>query len=309
MASQPIWKTQIKHIVVLMMENRSFDHLLGDFQRVNPACEGVDRQRPGSNAVAALAGKVFRQEPETDKYFALPLKPSAFDPPHEFDNVLTQIGGSRGIPKMGGFAEDTYQKFKDHPDFKHRTEELIQRVMNYIPFGDTSAKDPLPAIQGLARAFTVCDHWFSSIPGPTWANRFFAMMGSAHGRVLMPSGWRYATEGIANFCEHLCKDSIFSLLDEKAIAARVYSDGAVPLALVAKGSGTPSGIEGFERDARAGELPAFSWIEPDYSDRGSDGTSQHPPEDLRYGDGFIARIYNAVRANEAAWKQTLFVLL
>lgn len=309
MATQNVWKAQIQHVVVLMMENRSFDHLLGGFRRINPACEGIDENHPASNVVKALPGRVFKQEKETAEYFGLPLKPAPFDPKHEFANVLRQLGGSLNAPAMTGFAEDTYASFANQDGFKKNIGDLAQRVMNYIPFGDSPASDPLPGIQGLARAFTVCDHWFSSLPGPTWPNRFFAMMGSAHGRVLMPSDWHDATQGIANFCDQVCKDSIFSLLAENNVSARVYSDGAIPLAAMVKASGTRFDIDQFERDVKANALPDFAWIEPDYSYEGSDGNSQHPPEDLRYGDGFMARIYNLLRANETAWNQTLFVVL
>lgn len=309
MADQDIWKTNIRHVVVLMMENRSFDHLLGGFWRINPDCDGVDEANPGSNRVAALSGRVFRQERETAEHFGLPLTPVAFDPKHEFVNVERQLGGSLDHPAMAGFAEDTYASFSGDGGFASDIAAMIQRVMNYVPFGDTPAADPLPALQGLARAFTVCDRWFSSIPGPTWPNRFFAMMGSAHGRVLMPSDWHDATQGIANFCDQICKDSIFSLLAESGNVARVYSDGAVPLAAMTKGAGARFDLRQFDQDVNSGTLPDFAWIEPDYSYSGSDGNSQHPPEDLRYGDAFIARIYNSLRGRPTVWEQSLFVVL
>lgn len=308
MASSDVWKTRIDHIVVLMMENRSFDHLLGDFRRINPACEGVDAANPGSNVVKELPGLVFRQARESD--LSLPFSRSgAFDPKHEFDNACTQLGGSLSAPTMTGFAQDVHDSYKAHPVFKKEVAVLAQRVMNYVPFGDTPAADPLPGLQGLARAFSVCDHWFSSVPGPTWPNRFFAMMGSAHGRVLMPSDWGDVTQGLGNFCDQICQESIFSLLEDGGIGARIYGDGRLPHTIMVKGGGKGFGIDQFKRDVKANALPSFAWIEPDYSFKGSDGTSQHPPEDLRYGDAFIADIYNTLRANSAVWDKTLFVLL
>jgi phospholipase C len=307
MPNANIWKTQIEHIVVLMMENRSFDHLLGDYSRINNQCDGVDHNNPATNNVSALSYN-FVQQPETQDNFGLQLKPP-FDPRHEFVNVQAQLGGDLTNPMMTGFAQDAYSSFADKDGYKTRIKTLVQRVMNYIPFGNPPVEDPLPAIQGLARAFTVCDKWFSSLPGPTWPNRFFAMMGSAHGRVLMPSDWQDAPSGIANFCDHVCKDSIFSLMSEKGVSARVYSDGTIPLALMTKGCGERHEIQELKQDIDNNNLPAFAWIEPDYSYEGSDGNSQHPPEDLRYGDAFIARIYNTLRSNNAVWNKTLFVLL
>ena len=52
MPNNTIWKTKIRHVVVLMMENRSFDHLLGDFNRIDPRCEGINRTTQARNTVA-----------------------------------------------------------------------------------------------------------------------------------------------------------------------------------------------------------------------------------------------------------------
>lgn len=304
MAQSTVWQTQIHHVVVLMMENRSFDQLLGDFRRINPACEGIDADNPGSNDAH---GRIYRQQ--ADAELSLPfVRGEAFDPMHEFANACAQIG-PLDAPTMAGFAQDVYDAYEKHPVFGPDIARLTQRVMNYIPFGDTPQADPLPGLQGLARAFTVCDHWFSSLPGPTWPNRFFAMMGSAHGRVLMPSSWKDAVRGIKDFCDQICEESIFSLLADKGVSAGVYGDGELPYTLMVKSGGKGSGLDQFRKDAQAGRLPSFVWIEPDYSYQGSDGNSQHPPEDLRHGDAFIADIYNTLRANAALWNETLFVVL
>lgn len=54
--------------------------------------------------------------------------------------------------------------------------------------------DSLPVIHTLAKAFTICDHWFSSMPGPTWPNRFFVHSGTCKGHVLMPSSYYVRNE-------------------------------------------------------------------------------------------------------------------
>ena len=60
--------------------------------------------------------------------------------------------------------------------------------MAYFPVGDTPQQDSLPALQGLAREFLICDNWFSSMPGPTWPNRFFIHSGTRN----MPWPYPYA---------------------------------------------------------------------------------------------------------------------
>jgi phospholipase C len=307
MSNSTAWKSRIQHVVVLTMENRSFDHLLGDFKSVNPECEGINRKKPDSNSVAGISPAFTQtaEDPQDPDSFVLPSAPP-FDPMHEFSDVVTQLGGSLEKPRMTGFAQDAYDNYIKKADGAYAPNiwALVQRVMNYIPFGATRDTDPLPAIQGLARAYTVCDHWFSAVPGPTWPNRFFAMMGSAHGRVLMPSDWTDAGLALKNFADQLCRESIFSLLDGAGQEGRVYSGGPVPLAIAAKGWGPRRTMADFRDDVRKGDLAAFTWIEPDHFD----GDSQHPPKDLRAGDRFIAEVYNALRANQALWAQTLFVV-
>ncbi|MEY2633590.1 MAG: hypothetical protein RIR00_2244 [Pseudomonadota bacterium] len=318
MGITPNARAHIKHVVVLMMENRSFDHLLGNFKKIDPNCEGVvaaDRLNR-ANRVIQL-DRNFYQEADAPDNLALQLlapepnpdkKVAAFDPMHEFSNCVTQLGGDWNKPTMYGFAQDAYYHYHDKEGFKDHIAPLIQRVMNYVPFGDTPATDPLPGLQGLARAFTVCDHWFCSLPGPTFANRFFAMKGSCYGKVLMPGDWKDATLGLADYITQVGKDSIFSLTNESGRKAQIYSQGPTPFAFMAKDGGNRKPMSDFFADCHNGSLPELSWLEPDYSYDGTDGCSQHPPEDLRYGDAFIAQIYNALRANDKQWQETLFVV-
>lgn len=309
-----VWKTAIEHIVVVMMENRSFDHLLGNFKKVDAQCEGVVAadDKLDAKGVPLRANYVkeldrnFHQKPDSD--LALPLLPAPFDPMHEFANCKYQLVDLKN-PVMYGFAQDAYNAYKNKDGCKDKIADLVQRVMNYVPFGDTPEQDRLPGIQSLARHFAVCDHWFCSLPGPTFANRFFAMMGSCHGKVLMPGDWHDAKLALDDYCCQVGKDSIFSLVNESGRRAHVYSQGPTPFAFMAKDGGNRSPMRQFYKDAAAGKLPALSWIEPDYSYQGTDGCSQHPPEDLRYGDAFIAQVYNGLRANEAQWNKTLLVVV
>jgi phospholipase C len=91
--------------------------------------------------------------------------------------------------------------------------------MKYRPLGG------LPAIHALAGDFTICDHWYSSVPGPTWCNRLFALSGTSLGRVSMPNG-------IMNLNFHWYDQAtIFDRLNEKAISWKVYF-GDFPLSLL-----------------------------------------------------------------------------
>src|SRR5579885_2882878 len=150
----------IKHIVFLMMENRSFDQMLGALKAIYPGLEGVDPHNPHYN-----------DDPEGRRYFQIPTTERQMwvDPQHFCPNVARQMDGG----SMKGFVRDFAI---EHPD---STALERQFVMGYYPL------DFLPATHTLARQFMICDHWFSSVPGPTFPNRYFGLSGSSRGYVNM----------------------------------------------------------------------------------------------------------------------------
>src|ERR1700674_417561 len=153
----------IKHVVVLMMENHSFDQLLGCMKDIHPAIEGVDAKNLRSNPDYLDPTNMIAQSPTRE--MSLP-----FDPIHECSNVLNQIANNRS-----GFVSDFVKS-------SAQCGAARKQIMAYYPL------DSLPVIHALAKNFMICDHWFSSLPGPTWPNRFFAHTGTSKGHILMPSG-------------------------------------------------------------------------------------------------------------------------
>ena len=67
-----------------------------------------------------------------------------------------------------------------HRCYSNSSNEDRQQIMSYFDVGE------LPALHELARNFTICDHWFSSLPGTTWANRIFFHTGTGYGITTMP---------------------------------------------------------------------------------------------------------------------------
>jgi phospholipase C len=283
---------KVKRVVVLMLENRSFDHLLGGVPNVGDASSG--------NTNTDHDGNVFVQT-QRDNF----RSPDNLDPKHEFTNVRVQLGPlTQGQFPMSGFVEDALGVVGGGRDFDRLSadeQQAVQSVMDYF------SNDALPALHALAREFMVCDRWFASVPGPTWPNRFFAMMGSCHGQLEMPTGALNAVVAVRAIAAQLGKDSIFSALT--GVSHKIYSDYLVPLSILLKGSGGRSSIADFEHDVDAGALPQFSWIEPDYSNLLDRANSQHAPEDVRRADNLVARIYNKLRGNPAIWQETLLVIL
>ena len=271
----------IKHVVVLMMENHSFDQLLGCMQQVYAELEGIDEKKLRSNPDYPNANNVVQQA--TTKLTSISL-----DPVHEHVNVLRQIADN-----CSGFVSDFVQCYS-------QCGETRQQVMSYYQLGS------LPVLHQLAQNFTVCDHWFSSLPGPTWPNRFFVHTGTSKGHVKMPSGMYIKNEYFYD------QNTIYDELDNKHITWGIYHHGMPHTLLLARLWDRPGQfhrMDNFFKDATRPEeeFPQYVFIEP--SSGGTDENDQHPPTDMRKGEYLIAQIYNALRRNEALWNSTLFVLL
>jgi len=264
-----------------MMENHSFDQLLGCMQQVYAELEGIDEKKLRSNPDYPNANNVVQQA-------ATKLTSISLDPVHEHVNVLRQIADN-----CSGFVSDFVQCYS-------QCGETRQQVMSYYQLGS------LPVLHQLAQNFTVCDHWFSSLPGPTWPNRFFVHTGTSKGNVKMPSGMYIKNEYFYD------QNTIYDELDNKHITWGIYHHGMPHTLLLARLWDRPGQfhrMDNFFKDATRPEeeFPQYVFIEP--SSGGTDENDQHPPTDMRKGEYLIAQIYNALRRNEALWNSTLFVLL
>src|ERR1700730_3504308 len=159
---------RIKHVVVLVMENRSFDHMLGNLMAPEYKIEGLtgvefNYADPISRTGEARVTKSAPYVPDVD--------PS---PSHEFHDVMLQLFRRFIVPWP---IVDPNQGFMyDYAKVSH-DEAHAGKVMQC--FG----ADQLPALHALAKQFAVCDHWFSSLPGPTWPNRFFIHCATSGGYV------------------------------------------------------------------------------------------------------------------------------
>jgi len=271
----------IEHVVVLMLENSSFDRTLGGLSGVITDLCGVDLNSPRSNPDYPDSNSVILQT-EIERT-QVPL-----DLGHEFDDVTRQL------ESLSGFVVN-FKQFQP----KAPASEALQ-VMGY--FGEKW----LHTVHTLAKDFLICDHWFSSVPGPTWPNRFFVHSGTSLGHVDMPDGLFHPHIHLYD------QPTIYQRLSEKEISWKIYF-GDVPqsLAMVKQLEylGNYHLMDKFYEDARglAGEFPQYAFIEPNYF--GANQNDGHPPTDLRYAEQLLAGIFNALRQNEALWKSTLLVLL
>ena len=287
MSNGPATSDPIKHVLVLALENRSFDHMVGACQAVKPNIDGID---PAAAARSnSHAGKDYPQAPGASRIVA-------DDPRHETPHVLVQMKfDAAGMPNTG-FVEDYATAYP------MLTEDGRAEIMKFHALGQ------VPAIHELAQNFTVCDRWFSSVPGPTWTNRLFLMSGTSLGRVNMPNG-------LMDLNLHWYdQPTIFDRLNDQSVSWAVYH-GDTPLSLLLTHQWEPQNalrykpMRQFFADAAGDEknFPEFVFIEPAYLDPGAN--DDHPSHDILAGEALIASVYNALRANEALWKASLLVVL
>lgn len=272
----------IKHVVVLMMENHSFDQIVGWTKSLYPNLEGVDVNNQKFNADFPNISVRVQQS-------ATPETALSLDPCHEHLDVLSQVENN-----CGGFVANFARAYPSS------TADERSQVMAYYP------KGVLPVIHTLAENFMVCDHWFSSLPGPTWPNRFFVHTGTSKGHVKMPSGVYIKNE----YCYD--QNTIFDELSKRGISWSIYHHGMCQTLLCLR---LWEKLEHFHRidsffnDAAGPEekFPQYVFLEPSYG--GEDQNDQHPPTDIRKGEYLIAQVYNALLSNHDLWNSTLFVLV
>src|SRR6202035_2449830 len=157
----------IKHLVVLMLENRSFDHMLGFMKSPAYGIDGLD----GTQLNRDSTGEAVRVNKEARYSGDLPA-----DPSHDFEDVMQQMFGTQTPasgqqPDMSGFVEN-YERFTGGPVKAHS-------IMNCFDLAN------LPVLATLARSYAVCDRWYSAVPGPTLPNRLYAHAGTSRGRLDM----------------------------------------------------------------------------------------------------------------------------
>lgn len=272
----------IQHIVVLMLENQSFDRMLGCLKSVYASVEGVDSDAPQFNPDFPVTNPPISQTGTTSDG----VNP---DPNHGVDSVLRQIDGP-----CQGFVSDYAQAYPQ------TTAEQRQEIMAYYNLGS------LPVIHAMARSFGVCDHWFASVPGPTWTNRFFVHSGTSLGWVKMPNGMH---DPNIHFWD---QTTVYDRLSEKGISWKIYYHDFPHSLLLVHQLEHPfsySRMEGFFQDAKcpASKFPQYSFIEPAYFE--PEENDQHPPTSVTKGEALLAQVYNALRANSELWSCTLLVVI
>jgi phospholipase C len=268
----------LDHIVVLMLENNSFDRMLGGLFPPR-----LDPQNPGGG-VQGAASQYSNIDQTTGKNYSMAAtsaREMPDDPGHDLQDALQQISNH-----SSGFVNNFVAKYPKSV----ATER--QEIMSYYADG------ALPVLHDLAKNFTVCDRWFSSMPGPTWPNRLFLYSGTSWGFTDM------------NSLHYWGQPTLFDLLSNHGVSWQLYY-GDVSSTYILANKPDPSScasLRYFYQDTKKPEpsFPKFCLIEPGYF--GKIPNDQHPPHDVFRGEALIADVYNALRANDALWQRTLLVV-
>jgi len=299
------WKDEIQHVVVLMLENQSFDRLLGCLRLDDPAqrLDGL----PGDVALPADLGAPGRLVPVprgTDPalYVTDPT------PGHQLEDIGEQIFG-QARPPAG--AEPTMKGFV--ANYARQEGDDGRPIGAERAAAGLACLDPslVPVISTLARSFVVCDRWFSSAPGPTWPNRFFVHAATSNGYIDSPGN----LEQLAGFLGTRFRfRTIFESLGAAGRTWAVYfGDHAQAFgigSLHRYASDNFRRLDAFAAEVAAGTLPHYAFLEPQYMDvPGSPASDQHPPHHLMEGERLIAWVYDTLRSNPALWRRTLLLLL
>jgi phospholipase C len=247
------------HIVLLMMENRSFDHLLGWLPDAIGRQEGLT-----FTDNAGLTFPTYELAPDFQGC-------SYEDPDHSFAGGLVHLDGGRG----GGFLKtadpgDTY------------------------PIGFYTERTR-PVMSALARNYTVCDNYFSSVLGQTFPNRIYQQAGR--------------TDRSENTFDQCRLPTIWDRLADAGLEGRDYFHDLPTLGLwYDKYLPLMRPFDRFLVDVAAGDLAAYTLIDPAALGEG-EGVSNddHPHADLRAGDELFSTIYHALR-NGPKWDRTVFII-
>lgn len=302
--------TQIANVVVLMMENRSLDNLLGGlYQTTNPANVFPAGSAAQFNGLAT--GNYANSDPRLDNGIPMPvvlgttenIDPNGVlipattipnpDPGEGFSDVAQQISGT-----MGGFLANyadqvisTYSLPVSSPQLPGMASQIIEC---YSPA-------QVPVLSTLATSYAVSDAWFASVPSQTWPNRRFLLSGSCGGQV---NNTDLAMSGL---------NTVFDILSSQNLSWQVYSDNAVSLVKTIYGQywdneGNFEDYPNFPVACQNGTLPALCLVEPPFGTENFTDASYHPPYDVGPGEAFLYSVVETIQ-NSPYRDQILLIVL
>ena len=304
----------IDHMVVVMLENHSFDNMVGWlYGPDNLPARNIPSQSPPTydgllpdtywNQASKVNPevRVYASEGTTGSSDAF-FRPNP-DPQEQFSHMTSQIFWPEKPDEEDESPDPTMQGFVlDYQTVKGNSKSNANSIMwSYSP-------NQVSVLSGLARNYAICDQWFASCPTQTWPNRSFVHAGTSFGHVnnfpYDPLQYRGTT--------------IYKVLKENKQSWGIYCDetiGDIPVshtALVMSELWDPLLTAGhlhtmdtFKQQAQDGTLPKYSFLEPGWLKSLNSG---HPPLNVCCGERFLLDIWNAVSTGNN-WERTLLVIM
>ena len=293
---------KINHFVVLMMENRSFDHILGALKKTNPLIDGaLDGEFSNHTDPAVPTSPVIATGPST-----APAMP--FDPGHEFEDVQIQLYGRapsadrQPAPRIDPAPMSGFIYSAEGAAHDPSSAGMVMQCFH---------AEKLPVFTSLASEFSVFNYWHSPLPGPTWPNRFFVHAATSGGLSNSPKD----LDILAGFT--FPGGTLYQRLEALNKTWRIYHQG------LPQAAGIDSlraeylnpltknfrDMTWFEHDLKQPALPEYVFIEPHY-DTGHqyvNGNSMHPLNDVTLGEALVKRVYETIRGSQF-WADSLLII-
>ncbi|XP_042400779.1 non-specific phospholipase C3-like [Zingiber officinale] len=288
---------KIKTVVVLVQENRSFDHMLGWMKTVNPEIDGVSGDRQFFNPISTVdpAAGVL--------YFGDGSEYVDPDPGHSIQAIYEQVYGVPFVdavstpitppgvaaPPMSGFVQEA----------ERERAGMSETVMNGF------RPSAVPVYESLVREFAVCDRWFASVPASTQPNRAFVHSATSNG--LTSNDNKRLVAGLP-------QRTIFDNLHDAGFSFGIYYQFP-PSTLFYRNLRRLKYLGNFHQfdltfkdHCKNGKLPNYVVIEQRYFDlKVLPGNDDHPSHDVAQGQRLVKEIYEALRSSPQ-WDEILFVI-
>jgi phospholipase C len=278
-----------------MMENRSFDHIFGF--------------RPGVNGLKGGESNLLDPtKPESDLNPGFHVGNGApfavlqgQGPGHSLKAANEQLcnngaGPSVSVPATNnGFVANYHTELTIADKVKNPSPSVLQVVM------DCFNPALLPSINALADAFCLCDNWYSEVPGPTQPNRLYMHAATSFGYGL--NVWSQQFNGA----------TIYNSIQDAGLSWAIYFLDDCDVGKFSKLANQKQNFKLFDQsflsDIKTGDVPNYVFIEPRFLNaKNAMANSQHAPQDVRYGDNFIADVYEAIRSNTALWNKSALIV-
>jgi phospholipase C len=283
-------------VVVLMLENRAFDHLFGKWPGVAGLSQGSFANRP-----APLTPPSATNSPVAAGQPALFTVLQGQGPGHSLDDTNVQLFAQKVVPAGAalrpvddrGFVMN-YKTALATDGFSAAGADLSAVMQTFVP-------GQLPALSTLAENFVLCDQWYAEVPGPTMPNRLYIHAGTS-------AGWARN-----DWTVQLPNVTLYEQLQKNGRSWAVYYSDQNEVAQYSRINTQRASFRlyesAFAADAAAGKLANYNFIIPRFAGSKTDGppTSMHPPQDVRPGDQLVADVYAALRGGPQ-WPRSLLVV-